>query len=55
MVLERVQPWLRLASAASIGFGVVIALGACSVPKGPVAILADLFLWPPRRLPVRTA
>ena len=46
MDIAHTQIWLKAASAVVIGFGLLLAAGAWPPLAGPVALLADLLIWP---------
>ena len=46
MDITHTQIWLKAASAVVIGFGLLLAAGAWPPLAGPVALLADLLIWP---------
>ena len=46
MDITHTQIWLKAASAVVIGFGLLLAAGAWPPLSAPVALLADLLIWP---------
>ncbi|MCC0036593.1 MAG: hypothetical protein H6887_15180 [Hoeflea sp.] len=46
MEIAHTQTWLKAAAAVVIGFGLLIAAGAWPPLSAPVALLADLLIWP---------
>lgn len=46
MDIAHTQTWLKAAAAVVIGFGLLLAAGAWPPLSAPVAMLADLLIWP---------
>lgn len=46
MDIAHTQTWLKAASTVVIGFGLLLAAGAWPPLSAPVAMLADLLIWP---------